>query len=214
LATNAKERILKKIRKALIQQTTQPFPNVESTNPIFQPQSDDLEIVFAEQFTAVAGNFIYCESEAEFLQSLGALADEKKWGNLFGWDDGLVEVFKQHNNDRLRIGKSLDRADVGVTLCEALIARTGSILLSSGQQAGRSLSVFPPIHVCVAYTDQLVYDMRDALQMLAQKYEGNTPSMITLATGPSRTADIEKTLVVGVHGPKEVYVFLIERNPL
>jgi L-lactate dehydrogenase complex protein LldG len=212
MATNAKERILKKIRKALIQQTPQPFPNVEANNPIFQPQADDLEIIFAEQFTAIQGNFIFCESEAEFIHNLNALVDDKKWNNLLGWEDALQELFKKHNYDRIRIGKNLDRADVGVTLCEALIARTGTILLSSRQQSGRSLSIYPPIHICVAITSQLVYDMKEALQNVTQKYEGNVPSMITLATGPSRTADIEKTLVLGAHGPKEVYVFLIDSN--
>ncbi len=47
---------------------------------------------------------------------------------------------------------------------------------------------------------------------MQKKYQGNIPSMISLTTGPSRTADIEKTLVVGVHGPKEVYVFLVESD--
>ena len=55
-----------------------------------------------------------------------------------------------------------------------------------------------------------MYDMKEALAMLMQKYDGAIPSMINLATGPSRTADIEKTLVLGAHGPKEVYVFLID----
>jgi L-lactate dehydrogenase complex protein LldG len=47
---------------------------------------------------------------------------------------------------------------------------------------------------------------------LKEKYNNEIPSMISLTTGPSRTADIEKTLVVGVHGPKEVFVFLIDKN--
>jgi L-lactate dehydrogenase complex protein LldG len=55
-----------------------------------------------------------------------------------------------------------------------------------------------------------VYDIKEGLLQLKDKYAGNIPSLITLATGPSRTADIEKTLVVGVHGPAEVYVFLVE----
>ncbi|MEJ7681251.1 MAG: LUD domain-containing protein [Segetibacter sp.] len=91
-----------------------------------------------------------------------------------------------------------------------MIARTGSILMSSAQASGRTTSVYAPVHICVAYTSQLVYDIKEGLQILKEKYAGKLPSLITLATGPSRTADIEKTLVVGVHGPKEVYVFLVE----
>jgi len=52
--------------------------------------------------------------------------------------------------------------------------------------------------------------LKDALLAAKDKYGNNLPSLITFATGPSRTADIEKTLVVGVHGPKEVYLFLVE----
>ncbi|MBP6687047.1 MAG: LUD domain-containing protein, partial [Lacibacter sp.] len=77
-------------------------------------------------------------------------------------------------------------------------------------ESGRTTSVYAPVHVCIAYASQLVYDLKDALLALREKYNGQLPSFISFATGPSRTADIEKTLVVGVHGPKEVFVFLID----
>jgi L-lactate dehydrogenase complex protein LldG len=99
---------------------------------------------------------------------------------------------------------------VSITSCEKLVARTGSILLSSASASGRTTSVYAPAHICIAYTDQLVDDIGDAL-MQAVAQHPQLPSLITLATGPSRTADIEKTLVVGVHGPKEVFCFLVER---
>jgi L-lactate dehydrogenase complex protein LldG len=73
--------------------------------------------------------------------------------------------------------------------------------------------VYAPIHICVAYADQLVYDIADSLVQFKNNPAG-FPSMISYATGPSRTADIEKTLVVGVHGPKEVYCFLIDNTPV
>jgi L-lactate dehydrogenase complex protein LldG len=82
--------------------------------------------------------------------------------------------------------------------------------MSSAQQS-RTVSVYAPVHICMAYTDQLVYDIKDALAQMKEKYKERMPSLITFATGPSRTADIEKTLVVGVHGPKEVFCFLIDR---
>ena len=70
--------------------------------------------------------------------------------------------------------------------------------------------MYPEIHVVIAYADQLVDDLKDAFVAVQAKYSGKIPSMLSVITGPSRTADIEKTLVVGVHGPKEVFLFLIE----
>ena len=83
--------------------------------------------------------------------------------------------------------------------------------MSAAQQSGRTVSVYAPIHICIAYTNQLVYDIKDALQLVQVKYT-SIPSLITFASGPSRTADIEKTLVTGVHGPKEVYLFLVDKT--
>jgi L-lactate dehydrogenase complex protein LldG len=100
--------------------------------------------------------------------------------------------------------------DAAITTCEALVARTGSMVLSAAQDSGRTVSVYAPIHICIAYTHQLVFDVKDALQMMKEKYGDKLPSFLSFATGPSRTADIEKTLVVGVHGPKEVYCFLVD----
>ena len=82
--------------------------------------------------------------------------------------------------------------------------------MSSAQKSGRTTSVYAPVHICIAYTNQLVFDVKDALDGMHLKYSEQIPSLITFASGPSRTADIEKTLVVGVHGPKEVYCFLVE----
>ena len=95
-------------------------------------------------------------------------------------------------------------------MCESLIARNGSVLISNGNEAGRRLSIFPHIHIVIAYTSQLVLDLKDGFKLLKEKYPENLPSMVSNITGPSRTADIEKTLVLGAHGPKEFYVFLLE----
>jgi L-lactate dehydrogenase complex protein LldG len=106
--------------------------------------------------------------------------------------------------------EDLSKADVSITGCECLVARTGSIVLSAAQTDGRTASVYAPIHVCVAFTSQLVYDIGDAFQQIKNRHGDRFPSLVSFATGPSRTADIEKTLVVGVHGPKEVYLLLVE----
>jgi len=83
-------------------------------------------------------------------------------------------------------------------------------MVSSKQTAGRRLNVFPEIHIVIAYPDQFVPDLSDALKAIQLKYEGDLPSLISVITGPSRTADIEKTLIMGAHGPKNLFVFLVE----
>ena len=83
-------------------------------------------------------------------------------------------------------------------------------MVSSKQMSGRRLNVYPEVHIVLAYASQLVPDLKQALKQVKLKYEPNYPSMITFITGPSRTADIEKTLVLGAHGPKEIYVFLVD----
>ena len=200
--SQAKENILKKIRQALSNPAPLPFPNSEGNNSIFFPAPDDLEVVFAEEFVQLQGKFAFCNDEKDMLQQIQKLIAEKQWTKIYCNEDKWNAAFSNTIN--------LPTCDVSITGCEFLVARTGTIVMSAAQQSGRTVSVYAPIHICIAYTNQLVYDIKDALQMLKEKYAGNIPSLITFASGPSRTADIEKTLVTGVHGPKEVYCFLVD----
>ncbi|MBL0307797.1 MAG: lactate utilization protein [Chitinophagaceae bacterium] len=205
----SKENILKKIRKALSHSTPLPFPNSEGTNSVFEPLQQEAEVEFAEQFTKLQGKFIYCINRQELAFQLGSLVKKQDWQKVYCVEEKLIEPLAMQLSDRL-IKTGLANCDVSITGCEYLVARTGSIVMSTAQSSGRSTSVYAPIHICIAFTNQLVYDLKDALQAAKDKYGNNLPSLITFATGPSRTADIEKTLVVGVHGPKEVYLFLVE----
>ncbi|CAN5837761.1 lactate utilization protein [soil metagenome] len=206
----SKERILKKIRQALATPVPVPFPLSEGKESVFQPATQDAEIEFAENFTKLQGRFSFCENEKELVQQLKVLITNRKWEHIFCADKSLQELLLK-NGLVVNYSNDLHNCDASITDCEFLIARTGSMMLSSAQQNGRTISVYAPVHICIAYTDQLVYDIKDALLKVKEKYPEQLPSLITLATGPSRTADIEKTLVVGVHGPKEVFCFLIER---
>jgi L-lactate dehydrogenase complex protein LldG len=103
-------------------------------------------------------------------------------------------------------------ADVGLTGCDALVARTGSVVLSSKENLSRTLSIFPPVHVVVAYRGSVVYDLKNYFSALNTIDIQSLPSMISIVSGPSRTADIEKTLVLGAHGPKEIHVFYIDQE--
>jgi len=207
--SSGKENILKKIRKALTQSTPLPFPKSEGTNSVFNPSVQDLEVEFAEQFSHLQGKFVFCLDYAEVVAQLRSILASNKWSRVFCKESELGAALKKEGFDAFN-AEGLADCDVAITGCEFLVARTGSIVMSSGQQSGRTTSVYAPVHICVAHSSQLVFDVKNGLESLKIKYPGGLPSMITFASGPSRTADIEKTLVVGVHGPKEVFVFLVD----
>ena len=194
--SKSKDAILKKIRQALSKSVPLPFPGSETSEELFHANIEDDAIVFAEEFTKLQGKFAFCTDEKDLQQQFLLLVQQKGWKNIYCRDEKFLQLFG------LPPGDDLAGCDVSVTGCEYLVARTGSIVLSSAQQSGRTTSVYAPVHICVAYNSQLLFDVKDALVFLRQKYPGNFPSFVTLASGPSRTADIEKTLVTGVHGPK------------
>jgi L-lactate dehydrogenase complex protein LldG len=205
----SKENILKKIREALSNSTPLPFPQSEGTQAVVPAASQELEVEFAEQFTKLLGKFIYCINRQELAFQLNSLIRKSDWQKVYCVESEMAALIGSQIGERLQT-TDLAGCDVSITGCECLVARTGSIVMSSAQASGRTTSVYAPIHICIAFMNQLVYDVKDGLQLVKDKYGDKMPSLITFATGPSRTADIEKTLVVGVHGPKEVYLFLVE----
>lgn len=210
MSTSAsKENILKRIRQALSHPVPLPFPNSEGTQSVFKSPADDDAVVFAEEFTKLQGKFSFCNDNEELVKQLSSLIHEREWNNVYCREESLRDLIK---NISVNLTDDLAGCDISITGCEYLVARTGTIVMSAAQQSGRTVSVYAPIHICIAYNHQMVYDMKEALQFIKEKYSNKLPSLITFASGPSRTADIEKTLVTGVHGPKEVYCFLVESN--
>lgn len=202
----AKENILKRIRKALAHPVPLPFPGSEGKQSIFHGPADEDAIVFAKEFTKIQGKFAFCTNEQDLAQQISLLCKEKEWNKIYCKDDQFLKLLK------IESFPDLANCDVSVTGCEYLVARTGSIVMSTAHVGGRTSSVYAPVHICIAYNSQVVFDIEDALVFLKEKHKDQFPSFITFATGPSRTADIEKTLVTGVHGPKEVYCFLVDNR--
>lgn len=206
----AKNNILGRIKKALEKPVPLPFPQLDKSEELYPAPQDDLTVIFAEHFTSLMGKFQFCMNEQELVQQFIQIAAQQNWAHIYCVEPAIKEMFSRNGFEHFT-DKGLADADVAITTCEYLVARTGSMVLSSAKEEGRTASVYAPVHVCIASTDQVVYDVGDALELMKQKYGLQLPSMISFATGPSRTADIEKTLVVGVHGPKEVYCFLADQ---
>jgi len=213
VTSKARENILARIRRGLGEhQAAIPFPDAdkEPLKIYSRPEGSSDEELFAEAFISLGGKFIFCDKLAEVADALHLLVEEREWKSILCTDERMRKAVNQLYPDLLGDGAdSPEDAAACVTGCEAAIARTGSFIFSSKQNLGRTSTVYYPVHVVVLYIDQIVSDLDAAFTILKKKYKEGLPSMINLNTGPSRTADIEKTLVVGVHGPAEVFCFLV-----
>jgi L-lactate dehydrogenase complex protein LldG len=206
-APGAKQNILGKIKQALNKPVPVPFAQTEGGS-VFNKPTQSADIEFAENFSALQGRFSYCSNEKELANQLQALFIARNWAKIYCRESPIKQLLTDAGLNLIYY-QQLVSCDACLTGCEFLVARTGSIVMSSAQSSGRTTSVYAPVHICIAYTSQMVGGIKEAITDIKTRYD-KLPSLITFATGPSRTADIEKTLVVGVHGPKEVFCFLVE----
>jgi len=213
--SSSKESILKKIRTALQEYKAEmPYPDMGKVDyeKVYDPPAyEDLAAAFAEAFGKAGGKFVFCANTREFIQNLDTLAAAHSWTQVACSHKDLFTFLVNNRVGYVRdMDPHQDNYDACITDCEVAVARTGSFIFSSRQNYGRTAPVYYPVHIVVLQPHQVVKDISDGLKLMRQKYQQSLPSMINLNTGPSRTADIEKTLVTGVHGPKEIYCFWLE----
>lgn len=175
---------------------------------IYKSPGSDLLACFKQELEAISGQCVICPGEEDVYKQLAAFVEKKGLPSLFSRDEVISENLRKAGISVEVKQDEFTQQSAGVTPCEFLIARTGSILVSSTGNSGRQMHVFPPVHIVLAKASQIVAFPGDAIRAIQQKYKGNLPSSITFITGPSRTADIEKTLVLGAHGPKELIIFV------
>jgi len=168
--------------------------------------------LFAKNALDLKADFKLLDSPNEVRQALIRLRAAEGWKRAACHSgvlpDGLCPMMDIPllRTDRPYDIHALEACDAGISECDALIAQTGSVLVTSRCAGGRALSVLPPHHVVLAQRDQLVPDLPAAFELLKNKYADNYPSMISFITGPSRTGDIERILVLGAHGPKKLTI--------
>jgi L-lactate dehydrogenase complex protein LldG len=194
--TPGRENILARVRAAL--RVPAHRPAAPTADPIFPPVTNP-GVRFREEFIALQGELIErAEELREFLKTFAKIATD---------GSELVRQMVGDGNASARDG------DLGATTCDCLIAQTGSIVVSAHSAGGRALSVLPPAHLVIARRDQIVPDLAAAMAWLRRRYPENIrgwPSALSVITGPSRTADIEKILVFGAHGPKRLAVYFVD----
>jgi L-lactate dehydrogenase complex protein LldG len=214
MALNPREQIIQDIRRALIHPSDPPAKVRSAALPQEDPfdrGDEDPALRFARRLLALNGQFVYAESREELAKYLQQAGDAVAPHRRFCLEPALQELLGACRFECRTSTSEWDRMELGISSCEALIAWSGSVVVSSAQNFGRTMTVYPPVHWVIARSSQLVETLGDALLLIQDRYRTTgLPSMISTITGPSRTADIEKTLVLGAHGPREFWVFLLE----
>ena len=171
--------------------------------------------LFADRSESLKTEFLSCADEAAASAQLKLISDREGWESVaIPVDSEIGALLTSVSIAKLEVSRStvktdLEKVSAGITGCDALVAQTGSVLLTAKSGGGRALSVLPAHHVVVATASQLVPDLPAAFERLERKYGPNFPSFMTFITGPSRTGDIERVLVLGAHGPRKLTVILV-----
>jgi L-lactate dehydrogenase complex protein LldG len=223
---SARDAILARVREALQAKGSHENPATDSglddsiaasrrVLPAVPPDLEGQVQLFGELSANLRTEFLRCTDESSARAQMVALAEREKWESIaFAGNQQIESLLVDIGIPKANVNAGistleLEKVSVGVTGCDALIAQTGGVLLSARSSGGRALSVLPPHHVVIATNSQLVPDLPAAFELLERKYTPDFPSFITFITGPSRTGDIERILVLGAHGPRKLTVMLI-----
>jgi len=178
--------------------------------------------VFKENLEAVGGHCIVARDENEIAEALNQIVSDLQHGPLRARRIALSDAA---GLDRLTQSLPVDEVsavpaapelfdyDVGITRAQAGIAETGTLVLQSESERHRLVSLVPPVHIAIVKATQICMTLGEALTMMKGSGGADLSPTITFITGPSRTADIELTLAIGVHGPQELYVIIAAETP-
>lgn len=205
----SRERILERIRKAL----RKPAPRHDATagRQIFPPVTNALER-FQKECEANKTECLVTSDVAASATAIANVLASLPAGEIFAQDAPELRRMAQAWHDGRSVRWSSDGApseasQATITLAEALVAETGSVLVSSAC-GGRGASVVAPAHIVLARLEQLVPSLEAAFAQVRERGTVAKNSYLCLITGSSRTADIEKILVLGAHGPRRLIVVL------
>ena len=226
MSNNSREEILHTIRKGL--KGVDPEKTFDDRNfqfeaeevqKLIEEQQGNLETQFIGELNKVNTNVIEAGSEDEVKSFLQDIIKEKELKSFAIWESQFLKEInlKQDFKDtglKLITAKNKNRmanADIGITEVDYAIADTGTLVLLTDKNQPRSVSLLPPIHVAIVRPENLVRNIKDLFIILKSRLQNSEDitSCMTFVTGPSRTADIELSLTLGVHGPKELYVVIL-----
>ena len=170
--------------------------------------TDVLE-VFRESLEMVGAECTFVENENDAATRLREIIDDKSAQNIIVSDSELVHrIVNTTGVDAIEDASrdELFSSDIGITSAQWAIAETGTLVLESGAERHRLVSLVPPVHVCLLTAGSIRRSMAEILELA----DVDANPTITFVTGASRTSDIELTLAIGVHGPGELHVIVIK----
>ncbi|WP_028981523.1 LUD domain-containing protein [Sporocytophaga myxococcoides] len=201
-----KDKIFNKIRSA--SSTVQGAARTpDFSSPIYGiDKSDDLGVSFAEKFTQTGGTFIYCESIVHFQNAFVKFVKQKKNCTSYSAETLISEMAGDFGiKCQSQIDKLSDN-NLFISSCESLLADSGSIIVSSNQQQIQSPLYFHAnIHIIIAFVDQILLSRNAGIRHLEEKYQKNSPSLVSILTGSKSSSNAEQR-------PKEVVLFLIDET--
>lgn len=227
MSRTAQEEILARIKSALKRDDHPPSLQIKETFP--QPPGERDEQELAKQFefelTRIGGRFHIARAADEVFDYIENLVSIKQTKTVVGWNSpvisetGLSERLESSgvefipNDSKWSEAEFINHsinAGMGITGVDYALADTGTLVLISGAGRARSASLLPPVHVAILKPEQIIAGLDELIPRLTASAGRELASAVTFITGPSRTADIELTLVVGVHGPQELHVVLLD----
>ena len=169
------------------------------------PATVPLVDLFKQSLEAVDGRCVVVQTEEELIQIL------KNFGGRIAISD--APLLKRLVKGEIAPGADdIFAFDVGITTAQAGIAETGTLVLDSANERHRLISLVPPVHIAIIDSASIFQTLGEALAFI--HHDGDISPAVTFITGPSRTADIELTLAIGVHGPQELFIIINQGPPL
>lgn len=203
--------------------TSRPEDLVAEIKRLCQQKRDELIKQFESELTKVGGYFHRATTAESAFQAVEQIVTDRQAKTMVASDAWLLDgIDLPKRVEEIGVGFVIESdsdfirtaavAALGLTGVDYALAETGTLVLVARKRQARAISLLPPVHIAVVKPEQVISDLNDLFPLLRSETEdggGDPSSAITFITGPSRTADIELTLVVGVHGPQELHVILL-----
>lgn len=186
-------------------------PILPNQEVIVDPKIEQ-DVLFAENFTASGGKFIFADNREEFVDILKQLKAQFKWKDIYYWEDEVKEILDGHDSLKIAIGSNLEKSQAAISLCEYIVANDGSIILSSKQASTRGLSVFPDAHIILADASRLVYNLEAGVKKFNKQHGSELPFLIYLSEKSSAENKSSNQLILNATGTKNIYVIFVDEK--